>query len=118
MQYARPTLSYVVPDEGLLSNEKNKYTYKTFPKLNSELYIKIDAPKMIYQSKFLISNDEVSIIFSLISGVMTSHLLITKTGRNIFTMSSTRFGISYSVLTYHFMTTRRLDSLFNTLFSF
>ena len=60
MQYYHPTLSSVVPDVSLISIEKKRYTYKLFPKLNSDLYIKIDAPKMPYQSKFLISNDEVS----------------------------------------------------------
>ena len=59
MQYHIPTVSTVVPDVGLNNKDKTKYSYKIFPKLNSELYIKIDEPKMVYQSKFLISNDEV-----------------------------------------------------------
>ena len=59
MQYYHTSVSSVVPDVGLLSNDNKKYTYKTFPKLNSDLYIKIDVPKMVYQSKFLISSDEV-----------------------------------------------------------
>ena len=62
MQYFRPTLSQVVPDASLIGIDNKKYIYKIFPKLNPELYHKIEIPKMIYQSKFLISQDEVKII--------------------------------------------------------
>ncbi len=80
MQYYHPSVSSVVPDVGLLSNDNKKYTYKTFPKLNSDLYIKIDVPKMVYQSKFLISSDEVNASFLTISGVMMCLHLILRIG--------------------------------------
>jgi hypothetical protein len=84
MQYYHPSVSSVVPDVGLLSNDNKKYTYKTFPKLNSDLYIKIDVPKMVYQSKFLISSDEVNPSIITISGVMMCLHLIRRIGPSIY----------------------------------
>jgi hypothetical protein len=55
-----PTLATVVPE--LTSTSKDlllkKYHYKYFPKLNPNLYVKIEMPKPVYQSKFEIARDE------------------------------------------------------------
>lgn len=59
LPYIIPTLSSTVPEINTKDISNNKtYQYKYFPKLNSELYVKIDVPKPQYQSKFEISRDE------------------------------------------------------------
>ena len=53
-----PTVSQVIPDITVSDLGNKKFFYKIFPRLNPTLYIKIDAPKLPYQSKFEINQDE------------------------------------------------------------
>jgi hypothetical protein len=60
-----PTYSTVIPDIFSNAKEDTKYSYSTF-KLNRDLYIKIDAPKVVTtSSKFEFGKDEV-ILFNIV----------------------------------------------------
>lgn len=64
-------LTYIVPitnsnvEEINLKGIENKiYSYKTFPKMDPKLYVKIHKPVIKYQSRFEVAKDEVKIIFN------------------------------------------------------
>ena len=53
-----PTLSQVVHEIENSDLSAKQYFYSNFPKLNPDLYIRIDTPKLAYYSRFEISQDE------------------------------------------------------------
>lgn len=66
LPYRMPTYSTVIPDIFTHFNEEKKYTYPTF-KLNKDLYIKIDTPKVTtFPSKFDFGKDEVKAFLILV----------------------------------------------------
>ncbi len=62
LTYIIPNVSTHIEEISLKDIEKKFYIYNIFPIMNPSLYVKINKPKIKYQSRFEIAKDEVKIL--------------------------------------------------------
>ena len=77
INYVIPNVITNIDEISLKDIEKKKYIYSIFPKMDPSLYVKINKPKIKYQSRFEIAKDEV--IYNLTNSINFSGVIMSIT---------------------------------------